>query len=369
MVTVPWRARYLLSPLTLILCAIPTHAFVFVHITDTHLSASGAGSFGTRGQESLRDFAAMLPVIKPQFVVATGDIADAGDEASWRLFLEILKGAPCPVYPVAGNHDWPPVEVWRSVFQTQHIVADCEDCTLIGIGDSSGCAGERNWPQWGDYLEEQLKLAHGRGQRQFLIAMHHPLVAMPNPTFDSMPGWASLGGEQALRVINLCAQYHVKAHLAGHLHPIYDCYNSPGGVLSLAGPALGTSPNGPPGQFRLLSLEDGALCWTEAVPGQWPAIAVIAPERNAQYSPVAAQDGLAKVIVKPFSPDPITTVTCAAPGKEPVAMTPCGEGRYETRLAVGNTGLTWATLTLNATDARARTTAIKYPVLVRPVKQ
>ncbi len=369
MVTGPLHARYLLCVVTLTLFAIPVHAFLFVHVTDTHLSASGAGPFGTRGQDALRDLAAMLPVLKPQFVVATGDIADGGDEPSWKLFLEIMKDAPCPVYPVAGNHDWPSVEVWRRVFGSHHIVADCGDCTLIAISDSSGCAGERNWPEWGDYLEEQLKLAQGRGQKQFLIAMHHPLIAMPSPAFDSMPGWASLGGEQALRVINLCARYRVKAHLAGHLHPIYDCYNSPSGVLSLAGPALGTSPGAAPGQFRLFSLEDGVLCWTETVPGRWPAIAVITPERNAQYSPVAAQDGQAKVIVKPLSPDPISRVTCAAPGKEPVAMTPCGEGRYETLLTVGSAGLTWATLTLSATDVAERTASIKYPVLVRPVKK
>ena len=369
MAIVPLRARYLLSVVALTLFAIPAHAFLFVHITDTHLSASGAGSYGTRGQDTLRDLTAMLPVIKPEFVLATGDIADGGDEASWKLFLEITKDAPCPVYPVAGNHDWPPAEAWRRVFDSHHITADCGDCTLIAISDSSGCAGERNWPEWGDYLEEQLKLAHARGQKQFLIAMHHPLMAMSNPTFDSMPGWASLGGEQALRVINLCARYGVKAHLGGHLHPIYDCYNSPGGVLSLAGPALGTSPNAPPGQFRLFSLEDGVLCWTEAVPGQWPVIAVIAPERNAQYSPVAAQDGQGKVIAKPFSPDPIISVTCTAPGKEPVEMAPCGEGRYETLLAVGNTGLTWTTLTLSATDAAKRSVTIKYPVLVKPAEK
>lgn len=369
MVAVPSPARYPLLLIALFLCALPAQAFIFVHVTDAHLSAAGAGSFGTRGQDTLRDLAAMLPVIKPQFVVATGDIADAGDEASGKLFLEIMKDAPCPVYPVAGNHDWRPVEAWRGVFGSHHLAVDHGDCTLIAISDNSGCSGERNWPEWGDYLEEQLKLAQARGQKQFLIAMHHPLLAMPSPAYDSMPGWAALGGEQARRVINLCAQYHVKAHLAGHLHPIYDSYCSAGGVLSLAGPALATNPATPPGQFRLFSLENGVLCWTEGSPGQWPAIAVIAPERNAQYSPVAAQDGTAKVIVKPFSPDPITAVTCAAPGKAPVAMTPCGEGRYETSLAVGNTGLAWVTLTLSATDAKERTAAVKYPVLVRPVKQ
>ncbi len=108
------------------------------------------------------------------------------------------------------------------------------------------------------------------------------------------------------------------------------------------------------------------LGWSEVVPGQWPAIAVIAPERNAQYSPVAAQDGESKVIVLPFSPDPITRVTCSAQGKDAVEMTPCGEGRYETALAVGNTGLTWASLTVTAIDAAGRTVSIKYPVLVKP---
>ncbi len=201
----PIRTAGFLSVTGLVLLATTAHAFLFVHVTDTHLSASGSGPFGTRGQDMLREMVAMLSVIRPDFVVATGDIADAGDEPSWRLFLEITKDAPCPVYPLAGNHDWLPTEAWQRVFGSHHIAADCGDCTLIGISDNSGTAGERNWPEWGDYLEEQLRLARARGQGQFIIAMHHPLVAMPSPTFDSMPGWASLAGEQALRVINLCA--------------------------------------------------------------------------------------------------------------------------------------------------------------------
>lgn len=341
----------------------PASAFLFLHVSDVHVDASGKTRFGSDGQERLKEVLAMLPVLQPKFALVTGDITEACDLPSLRLYAGLVKGAPCPFYSVTGNHDagFTP-EAWRETLGSGHFSFDCEECTVIGLNT------EHPWPAWGDFLEERLKEAKARGQKEFLLGFHRPLIL---PSFDSgdiMPGYATLSGEQGLRVANLCAQYGVKAALAGHFHPPYDAYQILSGTLSLATPALvGTPGKGAASSFfRIFSLEKGVLAWADASPGTWPVIAVIAPERTAAWSPVAARDGEEKLVVKPLSPDPITKVTWALPDGEAAPMAPCGDGRYEAVLKVGNEGARRVTLKITATDAAGRSATLAYPVLTRP---
>jgi len=79
-----------------------------VQLTDTHLKKEQEGELlGMNTRESLD---AVLELIKahhpaPDLILATGDLAQDGDELSYRYFREKLAFFHCPVYWFAGNHD------------------------------------------------------------------------------------------------------------------------------------------------------------------------------------------------------------------------------------------------------------------------
>jgi 3',5'-cyclic-AMP phosphodiesterase len=98
--------------------------FRFVHLTDTHIMAGGkwtsrAGDFEFDTEESLRRVVETIRDLDPApaFAVLGGDLASpdlldrervleaAEYEPSYRLLAEILRGLPCPVRFLIGNHD------------------------------------------------------------------------------------------------------------------------------------------------------------------------------------------------------------------------------------------------------------------------
>ena len=76
-------------------------------ITDLHLGfdPGNPNEFNRRRLDrTLATLAAMVP--RPDFVLATGDIADNGDDAvSYKNFREAIAGLPFAVWPAMGNHD------------------------------------------------------------------------------------------------------------------------------------------------------------------------------------------------------------------------------------------------------------------------
>jgi 3',5'-cyclic AMP phosphodiesterase CpdA len=97
--------------------------FRFVHLSDTHIMAGGAwqtrSGFTFDTEASLRRVVEAIAALDPApaFAVLGGDLASpdlldrdhvpSPDEyvPSYRLLAEILRGLPCPVRYVLGNHD------------------------------------------------------------------------------------------------------------------------------------------------------------------------------------------------------------------------------------------------------------------------
>jgi len=97
------RLRTLAVALTLALLGIGACAsgFTFVHLTDTHITGS------TNPVRNLKAIAAELNAMspKPEFVVVTGDLTEAGLPYQWERYAEVIKDFSMPVYNVAGNHE------------------------------------------------------------------------------------------------------------------------------------------------------------------------------------------------------------------------------------------------------------------------
>ena len=80
-----------------------------VQITDVHLTEqSGERLYGVDTAESLRQTVgavANLP-IKPDSLIATGDIAENGSKSTYQRFRDIVSNElSVPVYTLPGNHD------------------------------------------------------------------------------------------------------------------------------------------------------------------------------------------------------------------------------------------------------------------------
>jgi 3',5'-cyclic AMP phosphodiesterase CpdA len=74
----PNRYRAFLVAVLWLLCG-RAGAFVFVHLSDPHVNVTGAGRFRDEGVANLRRVVGAIQIIKPAFVIVTGDVTELGD--------------------------------------------------------------------------------------------------------------------------------------------------------------------------------------------------------------------------------------------------------------------------------------------------
>ncbi|MCS7001885.1 MAG: metallophosphoesterase [Dehalococcoidia bacterium] len=87
-------------------------ATIFVHLTDTHITARETDRiFGIDSAQNLRDTAAMIRrmALDPAFILITGDLANHGEPEAYARFKQIVDQelAPlgAPIFYNLGNHD------------------------------------------------------------------------------------------------------------------------------------------------------------------------------------------------------------------------------------------------------------------------
>lgn len=176
----------------------------FIHITDTHLTASA-------NTEPLADLVqrvnAMAPL--PAFVVDTGDVTEAGRPEEFERFLQAMKPLAVPFYCAPGNHDvrWNPLgkEGFAKAFGKLTQSFDAGGCHFVVL-DSTVVL--EHWGHFDkvelDWLEKDLKKIR-RGTPVFLF-FHHPVGRQPRQIDNE---------EDLLRLI---APYNVVAVFVGHGH-------------------------------------------------------------------------------------------------------------------------------------------------------
>ncbi len=105
------RSFRLLALLIGMLCAtLPARAdFSFVHITDTHVTATDQpDSNADKNAVLLREINALRR--KPAFAVLTGDVVEVGTDAEYGIYRKMRDILSIPLYAAPGNHDvrWNP---------------------------------------------------------------------------------------------------------------------------------------------------------------------------------------------------------------------------------------------------------------------
>ena len=90
----------------------------FLHISDLHILADeGRRQYGVDTAAVLRQAVSTMSALRPDFVVASGDLISDESEESYRRLKALLQPLQAPVHFLMGNHD--DRAAFRRVFQPE----------------------------------------------------------------------------------------------------------------------------------------------------------------------------------------------------------------------------------------------------------
>jgi Icc protein len=189
-------------------------------ISDLHVKAERALAYGVVDtaaclERCVQRIAGLDPL--PDLVIATGDLVDEPDAASYGLLREILSGLPTPIYLMAGNHDergalraaFPDHDYLPGDGFLQYAIAGYPvrvlalDSVIAGQPEGTLCAQRLRW------LEQRL----AQSDAPTVIALHHPPFSTGIGHMDDM----ALREPSALeRIVRRFPR--VQRIICGHLH-------------------------------------------------------------------------------------------------------------------------------------------------------
>ena len=190
----------------------------FAHISDLHILADASRlQYGVDTATILRQAIEMLNRLRPDFVVAGGDLLSDETEGSYRRLQELLRPLTAPIHFVMGNHD--ARAAFRRVFRSLDPPTADPVCGAFEVGGlrflllDSSLPGKEEGALSADqlcWLEEDLR-AHT--DRPTWIFLHH----QPLPIYIR---WLDrLGLRDAEPFLALVARHPQVAAVAyGHVH-------------------------------------------------------------------------------------------------------------------------------------------------------
>lgn len=193
---------------------------IIAQISDLHVRAPGkllydaldTGAYVARAVAAL---AAYRP--RPDVVLVTGDLVDAGSPQEYAYLRDILAGLPIPYRLIPGNHD--ARAAMREVFVGHdylgrdgfiQYVDDAWPVRLIGL-DSLNVGHERGLlcRERLDWLDARL----AESNRPTLLFVHHPPYRIGSHHFDN----EAMDGAEAFAAV-VAKHAHVERVVAGHVH-------------------------------------------------------------------------------------------------------------------------------------------------------
>jgi 3',5'-cyclic AMP phosphodiesterase CpdA len=185
-----------------------------LHVSDPHI---GRGE-DLAALHAVRDLGAEL---RPDLLVATGDMSHRGREAQLRRSAEILAGLGLPLLAVPGNHDIPytfPARFTRTFVEWERAYGETEPLHSSDSLVVAGLNSVRPWRQQGGALgAEQISRAAARlrdapAGAYRVVALHHHLAAPPWPAARKKP---VRHRDDVLRAL---AEAGAELVLSGHVH-------------------------------------------------------------------------------------------------------------------------------------------------------
>jgi 3',5'-cyclic AMP phosphodiesterase CpdA len=257
---------------------------VIAQISDTHIKPEGRLAYDR--VDTAAALATCVAAInrldpKPDLVLATGDLVDAGRRDEYERLRALLDALDMPVYLIPGNHD--DREAMRAVFPDhrylgadgfiQYTLEDWPirlvalDTLVPGKGGGELCDERLAW------LDRTLGAAPAQPT---IVFLHHPPFRTHIPGMDNF----GLEGTEGLRRV-IARHAQVERLLCGHLHRPIEARFAGTIASTCPSPAhqihLDMRPGGlfgyilePPG-FQLHVFADGHPLVTHTVPiGDWP---------------------------------------------------------------------------------------------------
>lgn len=196
---------------------------LIAQISDMHVEPAEAliGRFDTR-MSLVRVIEALNALdVRPDLVLATGDLVNYGTAKEYATLREILSRIREPLFVIPGNHDerralvaaFPDHNYLPRRGERLAYGIDWGGRRLVGLdsvipGEDKGALGEAQL-RW---LDAELE-AHA--ERPTLIFLHHPPIEIGVPAFDAI---ACADGARLEHVVRRHAQ--VRGVLAGHVHRV-----------------------------------------------------------------------------------------------------------------------------------------------------
>jgi 3',5'-cyclic AMP phosphodiesterase CpdA len=191
----------------------------FLHITDLHLRPKppepGSDTADTIGAlHRLIASVAGMP-LAPDFIIASGDLTDAGDAHSYRTLQDAMAQLPMPVIYALGNHD--KRDGYHSVFGDgpsdapldYDLVQNGLHVIVLDSGEPGFVSGKLQDAQ---FARLETMLAH-HPQLPKLLVIHHP------PHLGAgCQNWTSLDPQDSARLAQMLHGTQVLAILSGHIH-------------------------------------------------------------------------------------------------------------------------------------------------------
>lgn len=256
---------------------------ILAQISDTHIKPGGRLAYGRVDTvAALKDCVATLNRLtpRPDAVVATGDLTDAGSDGEFALLAELLAPLEMPLYLLPGNHDtrdglrrgFPAHDYLPREGRLDYLVP-LDGLNLICLDSlEEGQPHGRLAPESLDFLDRTLEAA---AQHPTIVALHHPPFAT---------GIRHMDRQNLLNAADLAAvlERHpqVLRVICGHVHR--NVFGQIGRTPASIAPspahlvALDLRESGPsafrlePAGFQLHRFADGRLATHNVTLGDWP---------------------------------------------------------------------------------------------------
>lgn len=230
--------------------------YLIAQISDCHLPADPQQDY--RGINPHQNLQALLPQVKamkPDLILATGDLSEDGSPESYALLKNYLKQTGAPILTLPGNHDDP--QLLSKFFTGSPVdtiaVSEHDAWQIIRMnsclpGKPEGFVSEKA-------LADLEQLLGSQEEKPTLLAIHHHPTPVGNPWIDKYP---LTNPQKLLHLIDQFSQ--VKAVVWGHVH--YGFESERNGTAMLGGPS--TAVNSLPDVARFTADNAGPACrWIE----------------------------------------------------------------------------------------------------------
>ncbi len=194
----------------------------FLHLTDLHITAPETDD-PSQQTDTVATLEHALEIAdrlspRPDFIIASGDLTNIGDLASYRHLAQRFDSCDIPVFMTLGNHD--NRAAWHTAFPGHPAAPDGpvdQDRVLAGIhiiAVDSAVPGQVSGALDSGQLQFVQTCLARHPELPKLVVVHHP------PRLDPMSNhnWAHLDQHSTDQLADLLKGQNVLAVLSGHIH-------------------------------------------------------------------------------------------------------------------------------------------------------